>query len=245
VGLLRAECTEWSENCSASRCCVDPALACFEKDETWATCIEDCEPGIHEDWDLVGHRTNWSCKPLTRLGAGGADEDDDDDYEGAAVEAEAETPASCDDLLDGWQDAANRSCQDYAQDQLCTATGGFGPGWNGPGGLPVPGVAVLGHGLSAAEACCSCGGGSAKESMWILTHRDWSCMDDARMLADKQAPDKMRLADCEKFCFSYHHMEFKTSQLAGVCQCHSECSADGQKSHLGYHNLVYTRAVSV
>jgi hypothetical protein len=240
VGLLQEECVEWATNCSAARCCADPGLKCFEKDHTWASCIDDCVPGIHPEWDEPGHRTHWSCnvlKPTPKLGAGGAYEDDDD---------EAEAPGSCEDLLDGWQDDFNRSCRDYERGRLCTATGDFGQGWDGPGGLPVPGVAVMGHGLSAAEACCACGGGSTKSSVWSLVHRDWRCEDDgASMLTGKQAPDKMRLLDCQKFCFSYHHMEFRTSfPHAGVCQCHSECSADGQETHQGYHNLVFMRVTS-
>jgi len=247
VGLLQAECTEVNGNCLASRCCSDPALTCFEKDETWAACIEGCEPGIHEDWDPPGKQTSWSCKPLTSgPDAGGANEDDDDagDEEGAAVEAQAGAPASCEDLLEDWQDAAGRSCEDYEQGRLCTSSGDFGPGWNGSGGIPVPSVAVLGRGLSAAEACCACGGGSASGSTWSLAHRDWRCREDASRLADKQAPDMLRLPDCEKFCFSYTYMEFWTSEHPGVCQCHSECSAGGQDTPPGHHNLVYRRAAS-
>mmetsp|Transcript_39513 Transcript_39513/g.104253 ORF Transcript_39513/g.104253 Transcript_39513/m.104253 type:complete len:648 (-) Transcript_39513:97-2040(-) len=52
-------------DCRQTRCCVDPHMRCFQKDEGWASCMPSCKPGIHSE-DPPEHRTEWTCKPLSK-----------------------------------------------------------------------------------------------------------------------------------------------------------------------------------
>merc|ERR1712187_697766 len=51
------DCVQSSEDCTASRCCKDANMQCFEKDEHWAGCKESCTPG------------GWSGAHLTQSGS--------------------------------------------------------------------------------------------------------------------------------------------------------------------------------
>lgn len=56
-----AKCSELNEDCRRTGCCADHSMKCYEKNEEWATCMEECEPGEHEE-DAEDLRTPWSCK---------------------------------------------------------------------------------------------------------------------------------------------------------------------------------------
>jgi len=57
-------CTASAADCRASRCCIDPSMQCFEKDQDWASCKSTCTPGIDSN-DPVDHQTPWSCVILS------------------------------------------------------------------------------------------------------------------------------------------------------------------------------------
>lgn len=51
------------EDCSRTRCCSDPGMQCYEKNEYWAACQEACILGIdHRDSSV--ERTPWTCRAL-------------------------------------------------------------------------------------------------------------------------------------------------------------------------------------
>jgi len=62
-----------TENCNEVKCCKDAGFECFEKNEWWAACDENCTPGINPR-DEYPHNTSWSCKKLTEGGKPNADE---------------------------------------------------------------------------------------------------------------------------------------------------------------------------
>merc|ERR1719222_1244342 len=68
---------------------------------------------------------------------------------------------ACIDSPRGWKDTRGFSCQDYADHEYCTISGGYGKGWTVLwGGFSSYAV----QNRSAAIACCSCGGGEAQAS---------------------------------------------------------------------------------
>jgi len=58
-----AKCAAKFADCRESRCCSDPKMQCFEKNEGWASCQLDCQPGMH-GWDAAEFRVSWSCNRL-------------------------------------------------------------------------------------------------------------------------------------------------------------------------------------
>jgi len=50
-------------DCSASKCCADPGMQCYQKNDNWAACQLSCTPGI-DARDLPSYRTPWTCKEL-------------------------------------------------------------------------------------------------------------------------------------------------------------------------------------
>jgi len=52
-------CTPTWKNCRTTKCCIDPSLTCFEKNQWWATCKSSCTPD-----------NAWSCKVLSSIGGG-------------------------------------------------------------------------------------------------------------------------------------------------------------------------------
>jgi len=65
VGLASsaADCSEDTEDCSATKCCKHTGRTCYEKNEHYANCNATCTPGINPN-DAVEHQTNWSCRAL-------------------------------------------------------------------------------------------------------------------------------------------------------------------------------------
>jgi len=55
-------CNWIGDDCSASRCCNDPGMMCYAKNDYWAECLEVCEVGAN---DTVGpDQLPWSCAEL-------------------------------------------------------------------------------------------------------------------------------------------------------------------------------------
>lgn len=50
-----------NQDCTLSKCCADPGMQCFQKDQYWASCQLDCEPGL-DMRDPEERRTPWTCK---------------------------------------------------------------------------------------------------------------------------------------------------------------------------------------
>lgn len=59
-----------SENCLAAKCCKDPNMKCYMKSNYWASCKEDCSPGIDPN-DPPKYQQPWSCKVVGSDGGGG------------------------------------------------------------------------------------------------------------------------------------------------------------------------------
>jgi len=72
-----------------------------------------------------------------------------------------------------WTDKARKnSCADYVAQSWCTPEGGYGPGWDAKWGSFAD---WGGDGVSAAEACCGCGGGHSgaeqeEELLSLISH---------------------------------------------------------------------------
>lgn len=56
-------CAASGDVCHTSRCCKDSDMSCFAKDDKWASCMAECQPGTHDE-DGADFRTEWSCKVL-------------------------------------------------------------------------------------------------------------------------------------------------------------------------------------
>jgi len=73
------------------------------------------------------------------------------------------TAPSCVDKPLGWEDSAGRSCQEYAHNNWCNNTGGYGAGWQDSHKGWFREYAFKDYavkGVTAVTACCACGGGS-------------------------------------------------------------------------------------
>jgi len=51
------------QNCKESKCCQDPTMTCFRKDNWWAACKRNCTPGLRKD-DPSNFKGTWSCEQL-------------------------------------------------------------------------------------------------------------------------------------------------------------------------------------
>lgn len=63
-GVDRSHCSAKEEDCRDSKCCKNPALSCFEKNDKWASCHLHCVEGVHAA-DPPEWQTEWSCKVLS------------------------------------------------------------------------------------------------------------------------------------------------------------------------------------
>lgn len=75
-------------------------------------------------------------------------------------------PSTCKDV-EGWMDAAEFSCNEYAQEQWCTVEKHPGPHWEALWG---PIEDYWNFGFSAFDACCACGGGqnASISVLWMV-----------------------------------------------------------------------------
>eukprot|EP00419_Tripos_fusus_P086648 CAMPEP_0172873076 /NCGR_PEP_ID=MMETSP1075-20121228/94036_1 /TAXON_ID=2916 /ORGANISM="Ceratium fusus, Strain PA161109" /LENGTH=169 /DNA_ID=CAMNT_0013723533 /DNA_START=66 /DNA_END=571 /DNA_ORIENTATION=+ len=61
VEQSESHCSAKYKDCRTSKCCKDPGLQCFQKNEKWATCMSYCEGGLNPvDKDPV----KWNCSAL-------------------------------------------------------------------------------------------------------------------------------------------------------------------------------------
>ncbi|CAE7259997.1 unnamed protein product, partial [Symbiodinium sp. CCMP2456] len=83
--------------------------------------------------------------------------------------------STCTDLLSGWTDAVENSCDVYVTHEWCTMAGDYGPGF----------VKDLGRfsyhkqwGLDATQACCGCGAASCNDTVenWVDSNR-YTCAE--------------------------------------------------------------------
>jgi hypothetical protein len=74
-----------------------------------------------------------------------------------------------------WRSSAGSSCADYARLRLCTASGGYGPGWGPDWGTFADFANATGS--SAAAACCDCGGGTRSLSPEPEPDPERPCLD--------------------------------------------------------------------
>jgi len=58
-------CSAMGVDCRTTRCCSDPSLTCYEKNQWWGSCKATCTPGAIDMSHLEQWRTPWSCNVLT------------------------------------------------------------------------------------------------------------------------------------------------------------------------------------
>ncbi|CAK0868355.1 unnamed protein product [Prorocentrum cordatum] len=80
-----------------------------------------------------------------------------EDFEWGYCRPETMTRPGCTDYPPGWSDSDGDECYSYEFNEFCTASGGYGAGWDQSWG--TFGSFTIG-GYDASTACCSCGGGS-------------------------------------------------------------------------------------
>jgi len=61
--LQQQTCSEAYGSCMTTRCCTDPSLSCYEKDQWWGTCKDSCIQGVDPN-DPVEFQTPWTCSVL-------------------------------------------------------------------------------------------------------------------------------------------------------------------------------------
>ena len=57
-------CAREGTNCIEKRCCQNPALTCYHKEDNYAQCAESCEPNMRLEGDY-GPASTWTCKELS------------------------------------------------------------------------------------------------------------------------------------------------------------------------------------
>jgi len=57
-------CSDNTVSCMDTRCCEDPEMRCFKKDQWWASCRANCTPGTVRIADPQEKRTPWACIEL-------------------------------------------------------------------------------------------------------------------------------------------------------------------------------------
>mmetsp|Transcript_38247 Transcript_38247/g.118954 ORF Transcript_38247/g.118954 Transcript_38247/m.118954 type:complete len:92 (+) Transcript_38247:251-526(+) len=56
-------CSAQRENCSATRCCADQGLTCFQRDLWWSERLKECRMGSIDKTENKKWLTRWSCGP--------------------------------------------------------------------------------------------------------------------------------------------------------------------------------------
>jgi len=57
---VQTTCSKQGDSCSSSKCCLGTDTQCYEKNDEWAMCLQDCTAGRH----LEDSNETWTCKPL-------------------------------------------------------------------------------------------------------------------------------------------------------------------------------------
>jgi len=64
-------CAIAGEGCLKSRCCKDPNLVCYQKDDNWADCRTHCEKGKIDPKSPKDLQAPWSCKQIEKCSKAG------------------------------------------------------------------------------------------------------------------------------------------------------------------------------
>jgi hypothetical protein len=59
-----SSCAPAKQDCRTSKCCIDSASVCYEKNSWWAECRPSCTPGI-DPTDAPEYQTPWNCSVLS------------------------------------------------------------------------------------------------------------------------------------------------------------------------------------
>jgi hypothetical protein len=63
---LRPPCSESGASCAITKCCADPGMQCYKKDEHWSSCNATCNPNSMwtEDGWVETNDSVWSCEDI-------------------------------------------------------------------------------------------------------------------------------------------------------------------------------------
>jgi len=162
------ECSVAKQNCAKSQCCDNFGFQCYEKNGTFGTCMEKCEPAKL----ATAGNGSWSCKPLGLRNRCAADSEDCSafgccDTDGYQCFEQSPGKASCKKTCDanswptqGWTCAAIGLPNTYSYKGDTYA----GVLETAP---PMKGCAYIGENCAATK-CCSWSGYSCyeKNSTW-------------------------------------------------------------------------------
>jgi len=59
-----SQCSVHNADCRSTHCCSQAGFQCFEKNDWWATCRKECQPGSLNPEDPPQNRQPWTCRPL-------------------------------------------------------------------------------------------------------------------------------------------------------------------------------------
>jgi len=59
-----SQCSPTGQDCRSTGCCSDSSLTCFEKDQYWASCRQECTPSAVNPNDPEQYQTPWSCNAI-------------------------------------------------------------------------------------------------------------------------------------------------------------------------------------
>jgi hypothetical protein len=121
---------------------------------------EELEALLEGD-DSISDSDILTSRPLEQLADEGSNSAIDDDDRGIAIMSSGQCADKLVESGSIWLTDTGTGCRDYAKLHLCTADGGYGPGWDESFGNFDN---WLVEGMDAREACCACGGG-CKESL--------------------------------------------------------------------------------
>ncbi|CAK0795046.1 unnamed protein product [Prorocentrum cordatum] len=90
---IRPPCTPNGESCALSKCCSEPGMKCYKKNEYWSSCNQTCNPNylwMETGW-VKTDDTHWDCEVIT---IDSTDVSTDSDA-GNAADAVASTDSEC------------------------------------------------------------------------------------------------------------------------------------------------------
>ncbi|CAK0800114.1 unnamed protein product [Prorocentrum cordatum] len=92
-GEIRPPCTPNGESCALSKCCSEPGMKCYKKNDYWSSCNQTCNPNylwMETGW-VKTDDTHWDCEVIT---IDSTDVSTDSDA-GNAADAVASTDSEC------------------------------------------------------------------------------------------------------------------------------------------------------
>ncbi|CAK0800151.1 unnamed protein product [Prorocentrum cordatum] len=90
---IRPPCTPNGESCALSKCCSEPGMKCYKKNDYWSSCNQTCNPNylwMETGW-VKTDDTHWDCEVIT---IDSTDVSTDSDA-GNAADAVASTDSEC------------------------------------------------------------------------------------------------------------------------------------------------------